>query len=317
MALKKKYNPLVKLGFDLYNEVEIPDLTNYFYNRYSTGDKLPIIVEHDMGGIKMQDINGNSFLYVGDNGNLNIGGTSTLIKSGHKHSEYDVYKNEINLHGSEATFKQNGVLYLKSNFNADGIGTLEMPNVFLLNTGLENAETFNVLTYKQANGNPLIKSSTHPVSGGFLAYYGVNGAPLIVSDNESVCFLFAGDDEPFLKREPYKTTIESSFGEMNLVVGNSKIQINEGDEGFINSPFCFKINSRYIFLHSKYDYGPDGYISIEQGSIYMVTAGKVILSSDSYNDGIFHIGDQTTPNVDAIYLSDAGVAHLKSQLGLT
>ncbi len=316
MALKKKYNPLVKLGFDLYNEVEIPDLTNYFYNRYSTGDKLPIIVEHDMGGIKMQDINGNSFLYVGDNGNLNIGGTSTLIKSGHKHSEYDVYKNEINLHGSEATFKQNGVLYLKSNFNADGIGTLEMPNVFLLNTGLENAETFNVLTYKQANGNPLIKSSTHPVSGGFLAYYGVNGAPLIVSENESVRFLFAGDDKPFLKREPNRTTIDANFGDLYLVAGNSAIfYINEG-EGFISLPTLFGIYSRHITLDSQTDYGPLGSMSINSDNILMMTEGKKILSSDSYNN-IFEIGDQTTPNVDAIYLSDAGVAHLKSQLGLT
>lgn len=297
MALKKKYNPLVKLGFDLYNEVEMPDLTNYFYNRYSIGDQLPIIVEHDLGGIEIQDINGDSFLYVGDNGSLKIGGTSTLIKSGHKRSVYDFYTNEINLNGSEATFKQNGILYLKSNLYADGIGTLEMPNVFLLNTGLENAEAFNVLTYKQANGNPLIQSSTHPVSGGYLAYYGMNGAPLIVSDNESVNFLMSGDDEPFLKREGYTTTItDGGEGCIKLIAGvlkSSIFEINAGDECFFKTAMGFSVKTNVLNLKNP------------SNCNFLRGVGNIV-----------YLGDQTTPNVDAIYLSAAGIAHLKAQLGL-
>lgn len=317
MALKKKYNPLVKLGFDLYNEVEIPDLTNYFYNRYSTGDKLPIIVEHDMGGIKMQDINCNSFLYVGDNGNLNIGGTSTLIKSGHKHSEYDVYKSEICLYGTDATFKQNGILYLNVQMYSDGVGFVEIPGVFKSSVGYEEmVGPVRNLLYKQANGNSLIYSSTMPHFENRLTYYNVDGTPLISSYETGVLFMIANDNKPFLKREGNYTIIsDGGEGEISLISGvssSSFIKINAADEGVIMSPMQLQISSNNICIGNPYGYDRAS-LCFNNGNIYIYSQEKEILMRD--NNG-FRIGDQTTPNVDAIYLSAAGIAHLKAQLGL-
>lgn len=312
MALKKKYNPLVKLGFDLYNEVEMPDLTNYFYNRYSIGDQLPIIVEHDLGGIEIQDINGDSFLYVGDNGDLEIGGTSTLIKSGDKHFLYDFYNNEINLHGSEATFKQDGRLYLNVQTYPDGFGFgMEIPGVFKSSTEYEEMTGYVTwLTYKQANGNNLIYSTNSPYYGG-LTYNGFNGTPIIFSESENLAFRFDGDLDPFLERK--KSTLQTTItdggnGSIKIVSGENKdtfIELNATD-----APNSLKINSSLINLGNN----SDG-IKIENGYVFIHVGGNNVLRYTPIEGGMV-IGDEVGPGVNAIYLSAAGIAHLKAQLGL-
>lgn len=310
MALKKKYNPLVKLGFDLYNEVEMPDLTNYFYNRYSAGDQLPIIVEHDMGGIEIQDINGDSFLYVGDIGNLEIGGTSTLIKSGHVRSVYGFYDNEIDLKGLETTFKQSGILYLNVKMYPEGVGFVEIPGVFKSTTDHDMTGYVNRLAYQQANGNYLIYSTTNPYSA-YLAYNGFNGTPIIFSESENLAFRFDGDLDPFLERQ--KSTLQTTItdggnGSIKIVSGENKdtfIELNAKD-----APNSLKINSSLINLGNN----SDG-IKIENGYVFIHVGGNNVLRYTPIEGGMV-IGDEVGPGVNAIYLSAAGIAHLKAQLGL-